>query len=529
MPFSMPPILSTSEYEHLVLDLLNTISGDGSSLSPIPSILSTAQYRHLVLEALNYIATHPPSGGRGAGELWSISKSYLVGDMVSLNGAGYICTANSTGNNPSTATAFWTPIIPSSLSASVLTANIVNADSVTLTRGTVVYAFGATGNKLSVKRASNDAESTSSQTIGIINETVAPNGQGTITITGSVDQLSLGSPFVDGDALYLGTGGAFTRTKPSAPSHLVYVGVVERANAGNGTAFIKIQNGYELNELHDVSITTPLASQALVRNTANTLWINKSLAVADVSGAAPLAGPTLQGIPAAPTAAAATNTTQIATTAFVTTAVSAKANLASPTFTGTPLSTTAAVDTNTTQIATTAFVVGQGSIISPQPNGVAAAGSSSRYSREDHVHPLQSLPPFTLSAGTGSNSLSGVEGSTTWFNGQGTGYSSGTNGSTRAITILETCSLKRVSLTIQQATGGTTGTNGVLGIRNITTGVNYVLISAITTTANNDFENFSQTGLSVPFTAGDQYAWYYTGFSTVATLLRTIVTGYFYL
>jgi hypothetical protein len=42
------------------------------------------------------------------------------------------------------------------------------------------------------------------------------------------------------------------------------------------------------------------------------------------------------------------------------TTVSGKANTASPTFTGTPLSTTAAADTNTTQIATTAFVVGQG-------------------------------------------------------------------------------------------------------------------------------------------------------------------------
>lgn len=42
------------------------------------------------------------------------------------------------------------------------------------------------------------------------------------------------------------------------------------------------------------------------------------------------------------------------------TTVAAKASLASPTFTGTPASTTAAADTNTTQIATTAFVVGQG-------------------------------------------------------------------------------------------------------------------------------------------------------------------------
>ena len=42
------------------------------------------------------------------------------------------------------------------------------------------------------------------------------------------------------------------------------------------------------------------------------------------------------------------------------TAATTYAPIASPTLTGTPLSTTAAVDTNTTQIATTAYVVGQG-------------------------------------------------------------------------------------------------------------------------------------------------------------------------
>lgn len=42
-----------------------------------------------------------------------------------------------------------------------------------------------------------------------------------------------------------------------------------------------------------------------------------TLAVADVSGAAPLATPTFTGTPAAPTAAVGTNTTQLATTAYV--------------------------------------------------------------------------------------------------------------------------------------------------------------------------------------------------------------------
>lgn len=59
----------------------------------------------------------------------------------------------------------------------------------------------------------------------------------------------------------------------------------------------------------------------------------------------------------------------------------------SPTLAGTPLSTTAPADTNTTQIATTAFVIGQASSTSPVMNGSATVGASLRYARADHVHP----------------------------------------------------------------------------------------------------------------------------------------------
>lgn len=59
----------------------------------------------------------------------------------------------------------------------------------------------------------------------------------------------------------------------------------------------------------------------------------------------------------------------------------------SPTFTGAPLSTTASADTNTTQIATTAFVIGQASSTAPLMDGVAAVGTSLRYARANHVHP----------------------------------------------------------------------------------------------------------------------------------------------
>lgn len=119
----------------------------------------------------------------------------------------------------------------------------------------------------------------------------------------------------------------------------------------------------------------------------------------------PLASPTFTGTPAVPTAAPGTNTTQVASTAFiaaaiaalinsapgaldtleeladalgddanfaatVTTLLAAKAPLASPALTGAPTAPTAAIATNTTQLATTAFVIanaGGGAPVGPNP------------------------------------------------------------------------------------------------------------------------------------------------------------------
>lgn len=79
---------------------------------------------------------------------------------------------------------------------------------------------------------------------------------------------------------------------------------------------------------------------------------------------APTASPALTGIPTAPTPSVDTNTTQLATTAYVVgqgylksaTAVSIYAPLASPALTGNPTAPTQTLGNNTTRIATTAFV-----------------------------------------------------------------------------------------------------------------------------------------------------------------------------
>lgn len=107
-----------------------------------------------------------------------------------------------------------------------------------------------------------------------------------------------------------------------------------------------------------------------------------------------LASPALTGVPTAPTAAAGTNTTQLATTAFVeaarvilAAATALKANTASPILTGVPAAPTAAVDTLTTQLATTQFVVNQAASVAPLMDAVATVGVSRRYARQDHIHP----------------------------------------------------------------------------------------------------------------------------------------------
>jgi hypothetical protein len=96
----------------------------------------------------------------------------------------------------------------------------------------------------------------------------------------------------------------------------------------------------------------------------------------------------------------------------LTTDLGLKANLSSPALSGTPTAPTASVDTNTTQIATTAFVLSQASGSNPLALGSVAQGTSTRYARQDHVHPTTGLGltsgKLSQFAATTSAELAGV-------------------------------------------------------------------------------------------------------------------------
>lgn len=160
-------------------------------------------------------------------------------------------------------------------------ARVYNDSGSTLTRGQVVYIFGAQGNRVSVKLARADVEATSYGTIGFVSETIANGAEGFIIVSGSLYKLDT-SALTAGATVYLSptTAGAITTTKPQAPNQLVVLGWVERVHATVGSIYVKIDNGYELDELHDVQINSPVSGNLLIYDATTSpigVWKNASL------------------------------------------------------------------------------------------------------------------------------------------------------------------------------------------------------------------------------------------------------------
>jgi hypothetical protein len=158
--------------------------------------------------------------------------------------------------------------------ASVLVERVRNSTGATLTKGTAVYISGATGQLPTVSKALATSDATSAQTLGLITSDLNNNSNGYVTIIGLVDDLDT-SAYTDGAQLYLSptTAGALTVTKPYAPQHLVYVAVVAHAHPVHGKLIVKVQNGYEMDELHNVSAQNPNNGDILVYSSATNLWV----------------------------------------------------------------------------------------------------------------------------------------------------------------------------------------------------------------------------------------------------------------
>jgi nitrogen fixation protein len=175
-----------------------------------------------------------------------------------------------------------------------LVARVVNkvTPNATLTKAAyqAVRVSGAQGQRLAVAYAQANNDNNSADTIGLVTETIATNQEGFIITVGQLEEINTtgslqGESWSDGDVLYLSptVAGKLTNVKPTGlTGHIVVIGYVEYAHAVHGKIYVKIMNGWELDELHNVYINTgTLANNdALIYESSTQLWKNKTIATA---------------------------------------------------------------------------------------------------------------------------------------------------------------------------------------------------------------------------------------------------------
>jgi len=244
------------------------------------SVASTTKVTNLnadLLDGLSSADFQATLSGTGIVKSTAGTISYLTDNSANWNTAfnDSIVSAAVTGSGTNTLTL-------SQQDAGTITATWVNGTLIreirnntgaTLTKGTIVYISGATGNKPTVTKAIATGDSTSAQTFGFVQNDILNNAEGFVVVIGDLIGLDT-SAFTEGDQLYLSstTAGAFTDVKQYAPNHLVYVGIVTRAHPTLGQIEVNIQNGYEMDELHNVAAQNPSNGDILQYVTSTGLW-----------------------------------------------------------------------------------------------------------------------------------------------------------------------------------------------------------------------------------------------------------------
>lgn len=160
--------------------------------------------------------------------------------------------------------------------SSRLEISVRNQTGSTIPAGSAVYITGAASNKPLIALARANAEATSSKTLGLTTTAIASGHNGYVVMAGTLDKISTTS-YTAGQALWLSatTAGGLTTTMPTAPNHAVFIGIVV-TSASNGKIEVRVANGFELEELHNVSITSVTDGHLLAYESSSGLWKNKS-------------------------------------------------------------------------------------------------------------------------------------------------------------------------------------------------------------------------------------------------------------
>lgn len=188
---------------------------------------------------------------------------------------------------------------------------VKNVSGGELTKGTVVHpspsASLLNGNVIEVIAADNSAAATM-PAIGVLNETLADDAEGTAIAFGNVSGIDTSS-FSAGDPIFVNSSGGFTATKPTGTALIQKIGIVVKSHASNGTIkvfganrtndvpniaenYIWLGNSsgvatateHLLNNVKDVTTSSPTDGQVLTWDNANSYWKNADAASGSSSG-----------------------------------------------------------------------------------------------------------------------------------------------------------------------------------------------------------------------------------------------------
>jgi hypothetical protein len=202
--------------------------------------------------------------------------------ITSVTGTAPITTSGTTaitvGINQTAITA------NSATNAEVLRTYVKNSSGASMTKGQAVYVNGADGTNVTIQLATATSEVGSSKTIGLLAQDLANNAFGYVVESGFLGTIDT-SAATAGSSVWLGDtpGSRVYNAPPAEPSHSVFLGVVARSNLNNGEILVQVQNGYELDELHNVSAASPSDGDIIQYKTSSSLWTKSSIASAGIA------------------------------------------------------------------------------------------------------------------------------------------------------------------------------------------------------------------------------------------------------
>lgn len=177
---------------------------------------------------------------------------------------------------------------------------VKNVSGNEISKGKLVKISGANGDNALISTASWQNDENSAETIGWTYENIPNDSFGRVILYGTLFGINTNA-FSGGDVLYLSASGEYTNVKPTAPYHTVVVGQVLRVQQTNGSVSVKIQNGWELDELHNVKINTGSLADNNLLVVSSSLWVNKTPSQIGLVTTSSFVVPNFNGAPSSPT------------------------------------------------------------------------------------------------------------------------------------------------------------------------------------------------------------------------------------